>query len=76
MQTQTEEQTLKIEDKKKYIQEKEKHLKRYKALADELDYAVDDVEAGFIKEKRAKLATKIKTFSKLLREIESMETMA
>ena len=76
MNTPTEEQTLKIEDKQKYLHEKEKHLKQYKALAAELEYAVDDVEHGFIQNKRERLAAKIKALSDLLREIESMEKLA
>lgn len=76
MNTHADEQTLKIEDKQKYLQEKEKHLTQYKALADQLEYAVDDVDSGFIKNKRAKLAEKIKELSNILREIESMETLA
>jgi len=76
MHTKTEETELNIEDKAKYIQEKEKHLKAYKALASELDYAVDDVETGFITGKREKLARKIKDLSEILREIESMEKLA
>ena len=76
MTKETEDQILKIEDKEKYIQAKEKHLKHYKALATELDYAVDDVEIGFITNKREKLAKKIKDLSNILREIESMEALA
>ena len=76
MNTPTEEPTLKIEDKQKYLYEKEKHLKEYKALAGELEYAVEDVESGFIQSKREKLAYKIKELSNILREIESMENLA
>ena len=72
----TETQTLSIEDKQKYLHEKEKHLKEYKTLAEELEYASDDVESGFIINKREKLAVKIKVISNILREIESMETLA
>ena len=76
MSTHTEDQTLKIEDKQRYLREKESHLKQYKALADELEYAVEDVESGFIQNKREKLARKIKDLSNILREIESMEALA
>ena len=76
MHTEKEIQTLKREDKEKYLHEKEKHLKQYKALAEELEYAVDDVEYGFIQNRRERLAAKIKSLSDLLREIESMEDLA
>ena len=76
MHTKTEEVKLNVEDKPKYLQEKEKHLKAYKALASELEYAVDDVETGFITGKREKLARKIKDLSEILREIDSMENLA
>jgi hypothetical protein len=76
METETDEQILKIEDKPKYLHDKEKHLKQYKTLANELEYAVDDVEVGFITGKREKLAAKIKNLSNTLREIEAMEALA
>jgi hypothetical protein len=76
MHTKTEEAELNIEDKAKYMQAKEKHLRAYKALASELEYAVDDVETGFITGKREKLALKIKNLSEILREIDSMEKLA
>jgi len=76
MHTETENQTaetIKIEDKALYIADKQNLLKRYKALADEIEYAMDDVEEGSIKNKRAKLALKIKEISNILRKIEVME---
>jgi len=55
--------------------EKEKLLKRYKALAVDLEYAVDDIEEETVKGKREKLAQKIKILSDTLREIETMENL-
>jgi len=72
----TEEEKTELENKTKYIALKEKYLKRYKALANELEYAMDDVEAGLVEKKRQKLATEIKTLSQKLRDIEAMGNLA
>ncbi len=69
-------ESIKVEDKEKYTAEKQTLLHTYKALADEIEYAMDDVEEGLIKNKRAKLAVKIKEISTILREIETMENLA
>ena len=76
MRTLTDEEKLKIENKAKYITEKESLLKQYKALAIDLEYAVDDIEEGRVKQKREKLAQKIKVLSNTLRDIEAMESLA
>jgi len=74
--TLTDEEKLTIENKAKYITEKESLLKQYKALAVDLEYAVDDIEEGNVRQKREKLAQKIKILSNTLRDIETMEYLA
>jgi len=69
-------ESIKIEDKEKYIAEKQTLLHTYKALAEEIEYAMDDIEHGLIIAKREKLALKIKEISNNLREIETMENLA
>jgi len=76
MRTLTDEEQFARDNKKKYSEEKELLLKKYKALAEKLEYALDDVEEGAIKSKRDKLAKKIKTLSATLRDIESYEALA
>jgi len=76
MRTETESQEIKIEDREKYMAEKETLLSRYKALAEDLEYAMDDFEKGSIMAKRETLASKIKTLSNTLREIEAIGTQA
>jgi hypothetical protein len=73
MRTLTDEQKATLENKTKYITLKNNLLKNYHAYADELEYAIDDVEEGIIRSKREKLAKKIKALSETLREIESLE---
>ncbi len=76
MDTFTEEQKIELENKTHYIALKEKYLKQYKVLANELEYAMDDVEAGLAENKRQKLAAEIKILSQKLRDIEAMENLA
>ena len=76
MRTLTDEEKLEIENKSKYITEKETLLNKYKALAVDLEYAADDIEEDAVKRQREKLARKIKDLSNLLRDIESMEHLA
>lgn len=75
MRTLTDEEKFQIENKAKYLTDKESLLKQYKALAVDLEYAADDIEEGTVKQKREKLAQKIKTLSDTLRNIESMENL-
>ena len=65
-----------LEQMKMYSKEKEKLLTQYKALETDLEYAVDDVEYGDIKNKRHRLATKIKTLGTQIRDIEADEHIA
>jgi len=73
MRTLTDEQKITLGNKKKYLTLKKNLLKNYHAYADELEYAIDDVEEGLIRAKREKLAKEIKALSDTLREIESLE---
>ena len=73
MRTLTDEQKTMLENKTKYLTLKNNLLKDYHAYADELEYAIDDVEEGLIRSKREKLAKEIKALSETLREIESLE---
>jgi len=76
MRTLTEEEKTELENKTQYIALKEKYLKQYKALANELEYAMDDVETGLAEKKRQKLAIEIKILSQKLRDIEAMGNLA
>ncbi len=73
MSTLTDEEKITLGNKTKYLTLKNNLLKTYQALADELEYAIDDVEEGMIRSKRGKLAKEIKTLSETLREIEALE---
>jgi hypothetical protein len=73
MRTLTNEEKITLENKTKYLTLKNNLLKAYKAHAEELEYAIDDVEEGLIRAKREKLAKEIKALSETLREIESLE---
>ena len=55
---------------------KGKLLKEYKTYAADLEYAIDDVELGFIQNKRDKLAQEIKVLSAQIRELEAQEDLA
>ena len=76
MRTLTDEEQQMIKSKEETLALKNKSLKQYKKLAEELEYAVDAVEEGWIKDKREKLALKIKTLSNTLREIETLQSEA
>ena len=75
MRTLTDEQQIEIDNKSQYLADKETLLKKYKSYASDLEYAIDDVEEGLVKNKRANLAVKIKYLSRKLDAIEELEAL-
>ena len=59
-----------------YKEHKESLLQQYKNHATALEYALDDCEAGLIKEKREMLAKEIKLFVLKISELEQALTKA
>jgi len=76
MRTLTQEETLEIEKKNDYVEEKASLLQEYKSYAENIEFADDDFEEDMIMQKREKLAVKIKDLGVKIREIESLETQA
>jgi len=72
----TQEQQQEIAKKTDYTAQKERLLKKRKALLDALAYAENDVEEGLIKEERDRLAVTIKELAAKLRQIELWEAEA
>ena len=72
----TQEQQQEIAKKTDYTAQKERLLKKRKALLDALAYAENDVEEGLIKEERDRLAVTIKELAAKLRQIELWEADA
>ncbi len=72
----TQEQQQEIAKKTDYTAQKERLLKKRKALLDALAYAENDVEEGLIKEERDRLAVTIKELAAKLRQIELWESEA
>lgn len=70
----TDEEKSEVDNKNLYIEQKDKLLHAYKSYAEELAYAQNDVDKGFIIEKREKLALQIKSLGAKIREIETIET--
>ena len=73
MRTLTDEEKTEVANKNLYIAQKAKLLHIYKSYAEELAYAQNDVDKGFIIEKREKLALQIKGLGAKIREIEAIE---
>ena len=72
----TDEEKTEISNKDFYIKQKAKLLHTYKSYAEKLAYADNNVDKGFIIEKREKLALKIKALGTKIRAIETMEKEA
>jgi len=72
----TQEQQQEIAKKTDYTAQKERLLKKRKALLDALAYAENNVEEGLIKEERDRLAVTIKELAAKLRQIELWEAEA
>ncbi|PHS40687.1 MAG: hypothetical protein COB07_04040 [Sulfurovum sp.] len=75
MSTLTDEEKAEVENKNLYIKQKAKLLHTYKSYAQDLEYADNDVDKGFVMEKREKLALQIKTLGAKIRAIETIETI-
>ena len=73
MRTLTEVEKTEVDNKNLYIEQKARLLHTYKSYAQDLEYAANDYDKGFIVEKRAKLALQIKTLGAKIREIEDIE---
>lgn len=73
MRTLTDKEKTKVDNKSLYIKQKAKLLYTYKSYAEELAYAGNDYDKGFIIEKREKLALQIKDLGAKIREIEAIE---
>ena len=73
MRTLTEIEKREVSNKDLYIEQKAKLLHTYKSYAQNLEYAANDYDKGFIVEKREKLALQIKTLGSKIREIEDIE---
>lgn len=73
MRTLTDEEKIKVDNKSLFIEQKAKLLHIYKSYAEELAYAGNDYDKGFIIEKREKLALQIKDLGAKIREIEAIE---
>lgn len=73
MRTLTDKEKTEVSNKNLYIEQKAKLLHTYKSYAPKLTYANNDVDKGFIIEKREKLALQIKTLGAKIREIEMIE---
>lgn len=76
MRTLTDEEKTEVANKNLYIEQKAKLLHTYKSYAEKLSYAANDLDKGFISEKREKLALQIKKLGTKIRAIETMETEA
>ncbi len=76
MRTLTDEEKTEVSNKDLYIEQKAKLLHTYKSYAEELAYADNDYDKGFIIEKREKLALKIKSLGAKIREIKTLEAEA
>ncbi len=76
MRTLTDEEKTEVANKNLYIKQKAKLLHTYKSYAEELSYADNDYDRGFIIEKREKLALQIKSLGAKIREIATIETEA
>jgi len=76
MRTLTEVEKTEIANKNLYIEQKARLLHTYKSYAQDLEYAANDYDKGFIVEKREKLALQIKSLGAKIREIETIETEA
>jgi hypothetical protein len=76
MRTLTNEEKTEISNKDSYIEKKAKLLHTYKSYAEKLEYADNNVDKGFIIEKREKLALQIKTLGAKIRAIETIEHKA
>ena len=76
MRTLTDEERTEVSNKNLYIEQKAKLLHTYKSYAQKLAYADNDVDKGFIIEKREKLALQIKALGAKIREIEAIEAEA
>jgi ABC-type methionine transport system ATPase subunit len=72
----TQEQMNEIAKKAEYEAQKERLVKKRKALLADLEYAQDSLEEGLIEEERARLAKDIKTLVANLKQIESWENLA
>jgi len=76
MRTLTEIEKREVDNKNLYIEQKARLLHTYKSYAQDLEYAANDYDKGFIVEKREKLALQIKSLGAKIREIETIETEA
>ena len=72
----TQEQMNEIAKKAEYEAQKERLVKKRKALLADLEYAQDSLEEGLIEEERARLAKDIKTLVANLKQIEAWENLA
>ena len=76
MRTLTEVEKTEVDNKNLYIEQKAKLLHTYKSYAQDIEYANNDFDKGFIIEKREKLALQIKNLGTKIRAIETIEAEA
>ncbi len=62
--------------KKEYLILKETLLSEYRRLAESIEYAVDKVEEGLLREKRGELVRQIKSLSAKINEMHTQESLA
>jgi thermostable 8-oxoguanine DNA glycosylase len=76
MRTLTDEQTMELENKHRYVALKAELLKEYKSYAEKLEYVEDEYEESIIVQRREILAGQVKSLGAKIREIESWEMQA